>query len=673
MECIRYINAINNFSFIIGSDSDESEKSDVEMDTTEKEKKPEKSKTDSPTKSSSMPLISSEKTEDDLPEDLDSSIDRSPPKLMKQIDICKETVEPEEKVNEKEMSVEEPLAPILNVVEMEKDNEPILEKLEAQLNSNSEKVEKPLEMKEAKKKESDRRGRKPLVKPVFKIEKSLETEISKKVVKEKEEIVVEKESVKVEDSLYEFKDDPEVEIEVKVGRKKPVDSIVVKDEQKEVTKPEVVKEVVTVLQGSIDDSGKELASVTPHLLVEKDSAKSDSEVERRGRKKKTITVKEAVKEIKIPITNVSVDNSEALITTVPPEKKPFITLAEKKQGFSPMVRKMIPMPEKPDIESAKLLLEVAEADKGFRPQEIKKMPDLLVVHKASPVKTDIVLGRKVDTSEQEEIDGSFQEETDKVKEEEVEVPSVKKKVRKKTKKKIELEDEEQVVVKKPTKRGPGRRSKEVINRERDLESAIASKDNSMDIDLRCQEEIRSRSASPETVSGKSFIQESQGFVPRIETIDCRISDSQGSDNFSLKHDKPDKSHTMNKSNVYENTPPTTPEHDCDDAVQQQGHNDQIKTAGKLIEEAGSKTDSSQAAGCESPVGNASPSNRSTGSSSGVIAGSEGSIDVPVYSTKRRRESDEPTPTKRRKRACRGKSTSSRTKQLGLSFFHLNVG
>ncbi|XP_053407670.1 AT-rich interactive domain-containing protein 4B-like isoform X2 [Mercenaria mercenaria] len=650
-----------------GSDSEESGKSDTEMDTSEVDRKNEKSKTDSPIKSSSMPFIASEKSEEDITEDLDSSIDRSPPKLMKQVDIGKETVETEEKLSEKEQTKEEPLAPVLNVVEMEKNNEPILEKLEAQLNSTCpEKVEKPTENKEkeTKKKEPERRGRKPLVKSVVKVDKNVEPEIVKK--EDKEEIVVEKETVKVQESLYDFKDEPENDTEIKLCRKKAFESNSVKDDQKDIVKPEIVKEVKNVLQGSVDDSGKEFAGHTPpHLLDEKDTAKSDSEVERRGRKKKILTVKETVKELKTPVPTVSVNSIEALISSGPPEKKPFITLAEKKQGFSPMVRKIPVAVERPDIESAKLLLQVSEVDKIERKEEVKKMPDLLVVHKASPVKTDIVLGRKVETGEQEEINGDIQP-NDEVKEEENEVPSVKKKVRKKTKKKLEMEEQEMVAIRKTSKRGPGRRSKELINKEKDLESASASKDNSVDIDLRCEEQIRSRSASPETVSGKSFVQESQGFVPRIETIDCRISDSQGSDSFSLKHDKTEKSHSMNKGNLFENTPPTTPEHDSDDAVQQHGHNDQIKTAGKLSDEGGSKTDSSQAAGSESPVGNASPSNRSTGSSSGVIAGSEGSIDVPVYSTKRRRESDEPTPTKRRKRACRGKSTSSRTKQLADS-------
>lgn len=635
------------------------------MDMMEPEKKPEKSKTESPMKSTSMPSIASEKPEEVITEDLDSSIDRSPPKLMKQVDLNKEIVENEEKGTEKEQTKEEPLAPVLNVVDIEKSSdEPILQKLEAQLNSSSPaSVEKQSENKEkeTKKKEPERRGRKPIVK----MDKCIESEAVKKVEKEKEEEIPKKEEEKIEESPYDFKDEPEIETEIRLCRKKANENTTVKIENKEERKPEIVTEVVNVLKGSLDDSGKELAglALSGHL-DEKDAAKSDSEVERRGRKRKVIAVKETVKP---SVSAVSVNSVSSVVSSTPLERKPFVTLAEKKQGFSPMVRKVIPVPEgKAIVESAKILTDIPETDNSEKKEDAKKMPDLLVVHKAAPGKSDIVLGRKIESGDQDGANGDLViNEDDNTKEDESEVPSVKKKVRKKTKKKLEMEEQEMVtVVRKAAKRGPGRKSKEVSNKDKDIDSASASKDNSMDIDLRCEEQIRSRSASPDNVLGKSFVRESQGFVPRIETIDCRISDSQSSDNFSLKHDKIEKSQSVNKSNVFENTPPTTPEHDSDDAAQQNGHNDQISSTGKLSEEAGPKTDTSQVVGSESPVGNASPSNRSTGSSSGVIAGSEGSIDVPVYSAKRRRESDEPTPTKRRKRACRGKSTSSRTKQLG---------
>lgn len=615
-----------------------------------------------------MPSIDSEKSDMDIT-DLDNENDRSPPKLIK-VEEIKDKIDLEEKTVEKDIVKEEPVAPVLNVATTEKICEPILQKIEAQLNSEiPAKQDKTNEIKEkeVKKKEPERRGRKPLAKN----DKLNEQEALKKTEKPKEESVNKNEKEKSNESPFDFKDEPENDSDVKVNRKKVVGNVADTEEAKEDVKTEVateaVKEEGKVIDGSQDDSGKELAGLPlPCLVEDKDSAKSDSEIERRGRKRKVTSLKETVKEFKPAVAGFQINNETEIVQTASPERKPFVTLAEKKQGFSPMVRKVIPPPvEKVEAEPFKSIVEEADA-KECSTEEVKKVPDTLVVHKVSPARTEIVLGKKLESDDQADgrIDNNVEDV--KVKEDEGEASGAKKKVRKKTKKKIDVEESEvNVMPRKAPKRGPGRKSKETSNKDKDSDSASALKnENSIDIDLRCEEQIRSRSASPETLPGKSYIQESQGFVPRIETIDCRISDSQGSDSYSSKLDKMDKSHTVNKNNMFENTPPTTPEHDSDDMNQQHIHNDQMKAAGKSSDEGGSKTDSSQVAGSESPVGNASPSNHSTSSSSGMIAGSEGSIDVPVYATKRRRESDEPTPSKRRKRASRGKSTSSRTRQQG---------
>lgn len=658
----------------VGSESEDSDKSDAEMDSDKKISKETVSET--PAKSSSMPTISTETPPDDTAE-LDSSIDRSPPKLMKVVDIGKDKADLDDKQvdsTDKAEIKEEPNAPVLKVVELEK-SEPILEKIEAQLavTSPPEKVEtevkdaKEKDVKETKKKEPEKRGRKPAVK----VEKEVpEVENPKKVDKVKE--TLDNETEKVEESLYDFKDEPDIEKDLKIReRKKPVSTPVInmnseKVEEKEPDESEKVKEEPKLMKGSKDDLGKEF-NHRNLLLDEKDCAKSDSEVDRRGRKKKVATPKDSVKDLKnlkevkanVPVAVGSIENK---IVNSSPERKSFITLAEKKQGFSPMVRKVVPPPSEKcaDNDSAKVeeLLPEKVSDKIEIKEELKKPPDMVVVHKALPVKTDIVLGKNIEPVEENTSEGKDKQEEE-VDREIDEVHSVKKKVRKKTKKKLEMEEQEQVV--KKAKRGPGaRKTRDSSNKE---ESAISVKDT-IDIDLHCEEEIRSRSASPENLPGKSsFIQESQGFVPRIETIDCRISDSQGSDSFSLQNnDISVKSQTLSKSNMFENTPPTTPEHDSDDTSQQNSQNEQIKIERKSSEENSSKTDTSQAAGRESPNGNASPSNRSTGSSSGVIAGSEGSVDMPVYGSKRRRESDEPTPSKRRKRASRGKA--SRARQVG---------
>lgn len=625
-----------------------------------------------------MPSISSEKSVEDLAE-LDSSIDRSPPKLMKVVELGKDKQDSEEKPVEsvdKSDIKEEPNAPVLKVVEIEK-SEPILAKMEAQLTA-AVSPEKPVpevkekEVKETKKKEPEKRGRKPAAK----IPKDIPTpEVPKKA--EKVEESTESSNEKMEESPYDFKDEPEVEKEIKIRERKkpapvPANVTVVSPPKEDEKVPEKVPEIVVPvneepkpLKGSKDDLGKDLKPKIS-LFDEKDSAKSDSEVERRGRKKKVTTKNDSVQEVKglkEIKTNVSVVVNSTDKTSSP-ERKAFVTLAEKKQGTSPMVPKVIPpSPRKcADNDSAKSEEPVPEntPEKVVVKEEIKKSPDMVVVHKAATIKPDIILGKNIEPVEEEKSSEAKEKQEETVDKEEEEVHSVKRKVRKKTKKRQEMEEQEMLIVgKKTPKRGAGaRKAREVSNIKED--SAMSAND-SMDIDLHCAEEIRSRSASPENLPGKSYIQESQGFVPRIETIDCRISDSQGSDSYSAQNDISVKSQTVSK--MFENTPPTTPEHDSDDTSQQNGQNEQIKIERKPVEESSSKCETSQATGRESPNGNASPSNRSTGSSSGVIAGSEGSVDVPVYVSKRKRETDEPTPTKRRKRSNRGKA-SNRARQIG---------
>ncbi|WAR19113.1 LOW QUALITY PROTEIN: ARI4B-like protein [Mya arenaria] len=677
-----------------GSDSEGTDKSDTETDVEKtpagKEKDPNSS--DMPHKTDSMPLIASETAEDDgdeLPE-LDSSVERSPPKLHKVLDIGKEKVEEEETESEIKEIVEpvtapvtdEPAAPVLKVEDIEKD-EPVLQKIEAQLtvavvekvcevNEVGKENEEKEPVKEVKKKEPERRGRKSAAK----VEKDKgEKDKNDKTEKEKEhneqvanEKITDKESTSVTEEVsetkkkalespYDFKDD-ESEVESRPVRKKPLALLEKEAKQEEEMEEALKEETEKTLKGSKDDGGKDFIAGNLALLEEKDTAKSDSEVERRGRKRKAPNAKETPKDVKRSIqdvkatTNVSVvvSSHEKKLANSSPERKPFVTLAEKKQGFSPMIRKVISPPEKCTNDNIEPLANDTGKDKSDSKEEVKKVTEMVVVHNASPNKTDIVLGRKVEDNKEDTVTKPKEVEPENDNDE---VHAVKKKVRKKTKKKLEMEESEMLglgIVRK--RRGPGsRKTRDISAKEIDV------KDISNDIDLHCGEEIRSRSASPEPLPGSSFIQESQGFVPRVETIDCRISDSQSPDTFCIsKQESAEKSQTISKNNnMFENTPPTTPEHDSDDTHQQNCQSDQIKTSKKSLDESGSKTDSSQATGRESPNGNASPSNHSTGSS-GVVAGSEGSIDVPVFTTnKRRRESDEPTPTKRRKRASKGKS------------------
>jgi len=660
-----------------------------------------------------MPEISVLTGEEEMTqEDGDAGFERSPPKLHKVTDIGKEkatTDEPEvdkiEVLSEENLtSKEEPIAPLLKVEEL-KDQEPELKKMEQEsmvpvvekcvvspevVKEKEKEKDVKESVKEVKKKEPERRGRKPGTKAEKEkaekekaekemIEKSepvvnkSEAETSNKdIEKENAESVIEevKSEAKIEESPFDFKDEEdEKEVPMPV-RKKPL-ALLEKEVNEEVAMETSEKEVAEQTNETKDDSKKEL---NPRLVLgdEKEAAKSDSEVERRGRKRKAPKsttpkdIKKMVTDIKATTTvSVVVSSSEKKLANMSPDRKGFVTLAEKKQGFSPMIRKVISPSDKcANDQSAKSDSGAEEtASKIELKEEAKKVTELVVVHKASPTKTDIVLGRKIE--DVKEDDTLNEKDKDEPEIEQDSVHAVKKKVRKKTKKKLEMEESEMLglgVVRK--RRGPaGRKGQESVGKD------VNSKEASNDIDLHCEEEIRSRSASPETLPGSSFIQESQGFVPRVETIDCRISDSQDSDsqNFSANNKQKDNSadkSVNNKNNMFENTPPTTPEHDSDDVSNQQNcQNDQIKMS--RSESSGRKTDASQTPGRESPGGNASPSNRSTGSSSGQVAGSEGSIDVPVFSSnKRRRESDEPTPTKRRKRSSKGKGAATRARQLG---------
>ncbi|KAH3856905.1 AT-rich interactive domain-containing protein 4A-like isoform X2 [Dreissena polymorpha] len=685
-----------------GSDSEESDKSDIEAEMEKKTEQDFMAPSDTPTKATSMPSITSESLDEPDVQELDSSLDLSPPKLAKVMDISKEKMEVDddlEVVDEVDAkSLEEPIAPVLNVVEMDHGLDEQEKAIEENVDDKSVEEEKVIDVKEdedlakseekdvkeikkeVKKKEPEKRGRKPVVKTekekieADKIELREETvqdtlDEPKDVVPEMEvKEAISDEVMKTDESLYDFKDESEIEPEKRVARKKPTVQLD-NEESKDVIKIMGREESPPKSLRTKDDACKD-TKTNMIMMEEKDLSKSDSEVERRGRKRK-VTKTFIAKDIKImskdakSLTNVSVviSSSEKQLANSSPERKPFITLAEKKQGFSPMVRKVSSPPVICAIETSKSESSILnDGDKSTNNDEVKSVSDMVVIHKASPVKTDIILGRKIEDKSEDSNDGKPKEEDNTDKEQDG-VHSVKKKVRKKTKKKLEMEEHETTVVVRKGGRGrpSARKSKDLSNSASPKEDTeLSVKDSSNEIDLHCAEEIRSRSVSPVTLPGSSFIPESQGFVPRVETIDCRISDSQSSDSFSAKHDSGNKSQSSNKSKMFENTPPTTPEHDSDDTSQQNGQSDQQKSL-KSAEDLGSRTDSSQATGHESPNGNASPSNRSTGSSSGVIAGSEGSLDMPAFmgSQKRRHDTDEHTPTKRRKRNSKGKANRSR--------------
>ena len=650
-------------------------------------------KGETPTPSASMPSIVSKKVEEEEGMDIDSNLDRSPPKLSKVTDLTKEKSELEETVEEMPEKVEakeEPLAPVLKV-ESDKNSEPILQKIEAQLNSSAAAVkssavfpeEKELDLKKCDEKEKDLK------------KKELERKV-KKTVKESVKSEPENSPKRIEKMIKDNSNElPEKDLNEKIVEKTDEKDIVEIQERKKqvVVLPQVMQKTAQDLIESIQDDSSGLSkkpleetdrNIKPSLTAsDKETAKSDSEVERRGRKKKITNKDESQKDIKKPkiaMLEKKILDAPNLIEkrtiNTPYERKPFITLAEKKQGFSPIVRKISTIaPEKvvepqsaPDNAVNEDLL---RTDKD----ESKKGTDMIVIHKESTMKSDIVVGRRTDVTAMEEEDciKHVDEEVKDEGEEDVHDPQVvRKKVRKKTKKKVEMDE---IVTKKTVKtralsnkgKEPVRKIRDTLPRFSDSESAI--KDSSIDIDLRCEESIRSRSASPEPIISNSSvtIHESQGFEFFVETVTSHIQASQQSTSGLSFRDEKSKSV---KNDVFENTPPTTPEHDSDEASQLHGQNDQIKANEKgSNRELGSKPDSSHQEGNESPRGNASPASNGSSGSSGVIGGSEGSVDVPVHN-KRRRESEENTPSKRRKRASRGKAAANRARQIGKEIFSL---
>lgn len=122
--------------------------------------------------------------------------------------------------------------------------------------------------------------------------------------------------------------------------------------------------------------------------------------------------------------------------------------------------------------------------------------------------------------------------------------------------------------------------------------------------------------------------------------------------------KSSTSRLPNSSALYENTPPTTPEHEMDATQSQEHTHDLVK--------GDCNNSSDQQYVSESPSGNASPSSNDGSVGSGNVACSESSNnEAPVHTSlgKRRRESEDVTPSKRKRR---GKQKQDRklSKQIG---------
>ena len=624
----------------------------------------------------SMPSIADAAVTEKIADEIDDNknIDRSPPQLSKVTDIVKDKTEEDEnekvEVKSDSKETEEP-APILNVVEREKSNEPILQKIEAQLIASS-----PLkvDVKEKEVKKKDTVEKKPK-KGLFKVDEECVKKVEK-VMELKLPPVVSKVS---EESPYEFKDETEVEPELPKERKKPV--VLMEDYRKESPRKESPRkesprrtwhenEGSNLLQ-KIEKVEKEEVGIVPvvkNLTEVKDFSKSDSEVEkverveRRGRKRKDVKEREQKekelreKEMKIMQENIrrgkttQADKTPVVTeakVTGSPEKRTFVTLAERKQVYSPCKSAL------ENLETARLQKAAIDAAAENKTDQ-RKQTDTVVVHKAfdavkglvdidpvskseSGVSSDlmtptIVRGGSIPVNAEEKQESAETE---------------KKKVRKRPKKK-ESREEVMLNLYGPKKKLGGRRKRNTDNQEKESVENSANSENKTDIDLLCDEKIRSRSASPESKKPNIDVDDSQGFGPLFEAVECKLKESQQNQDSAVSREYK----TSFKGNLFENTPPSTPEHDSDGASQNSQEPVKNSASGSAMDTS-SKLGVSQPVGSESPwgIGNTSPSS----GSSGVIASSEGSIDVVVNSTKRRRESNEPTPTKRRKRVSRNKS------------------
>ena len=631
-----------------------------------------------------MPSIATspvmDKSTDDLEEDtsLDRSIDRSPPQLSKMTDIVKDKLEGEEKEETKlDLKETDDTAPVLKVVEHEKVDEPILQKIEAQLVEAQLVAASPPSVvkldnkdKDTKKKETvDKKNKKGL----FKCDTDEAAKKTEKVVDLKVSPVVNKFP---EDSPYEFKDEVEFEPEFHRDRKKPI--VLMEDCRKESPKKESPRkesprrslhdnEGSNLLQ-KIEKEEVGIVPVVKNLTDAKDFSKSDSEVERRGRKRKEVKekeVKENLRKGRVAQVDKTATVSE-IKTSASPERRAFITLAEKKHVYSVFIKSA----EEPQEEAINTDNQKPDIDNEPESKEPKKPADSVVVHTAlETVKTiDIEAGVKTEkvTESGDNIDlmtpTIVKDELIPVSGEEKKSDATeteKKKVRKKSKKKLNSEELQDLYG--PKKKIGGRRRRCVENQEKESLENSANVESKSDIDLRCDEKIRSRSASPESKKPNiNVIQETQGFEPLFEAVECKLKESQQNQESAVS--KEFKS-TPFKGDLFANTPPSTPEHDSDGASQNSQEQVKINVCASASNlETNSKVCvNPQPVGSESPwgIGNTSPSS----GSSGVVAGSEGSIDVAVHSTKRRRESDEPTPTKRRKRVSRNKSYN-RSKAAG---------
>lgn len=255
----------------------------------------------------------------------------------------------------------------------------------------------------------------------------------------------------------------------------------------------------------------------------------------------------------------------------------------------------------------------------------------------------------------------------------------KKKVKKKMKRKLEVNSDTEIEKKEKREpcKGLGKASKvektikskgKKVKEEEDVDSLCTNEweDNSHgESDTVLSDSNKSQSVIPSesdtagadhSESATKDIAKDTGAILKESCLESKSEESMDS--------KCSTSRLPNASALYENTPPTTPEHEMDvpSASREQTH-DLVKT------DCNNSNDQQYAS--ESPSGNASPSSNDGSVGSGNVACSESSNnEAPVHTSlgKRRRESEEVTPSKRKRR---GKQKPERrlTKQAGKTFIY----
>jgi hypothetical protein len=414
-----------------------------------------------------------------------------------------------------------------------------------------------------------------------------------------------------------------------------------KESHKDLTPEKIVKSVEGVSECGVDDrfefkEEEDVDSFTeataekeikekPKITDSKEKAENEVEKKQRGRKKdpnKIVEKKEPVKEKKRGRPSLA-------------------SIAEKKAAGQASAK----LQEDSETLSKKLKEKVVDEAGDLPPEPASKSEELTF----EPV-----------TKNDEEIPKEENE-------------FEKKKVKKKMKRKLEVssDTESEKKEKREPCKGVGKPSK--------VEKTVKSKGRKVkeeeDVDSVCEWEDTSQGDSDTMLSDSN---KSQSVIPaQSHTAGAEHSESATKDitedtGANLKESyleskseesvdaKSSTSRLPNASALYENTPPTTPEHEMDvpPAPREHAH-DLVKTECN-----------DQQYASESPSGNASPSSNDGSVGSGNVACSESSNnEAPVHTSlsKRRRESDEISTPSKRKRRGKQKPERRLTKQAGRIF------